>query len=317
MTFNINNATFTSDNGREFANDEVEECLSQFGCTQMFTAAINPTSNGIIENKISVIKRQLRALNTTEEDFEQNLEMVIYNHNSMPDGTRLNRTPFEISMGRINLSLLAQPDETPIDNYDKIKSQIQTIQYQIAENLVQNMRSELFSIGQRQNQIFRRLDFVLILGPPKPGFMVRSNLAWHGPMVVTSLFGRAGVKVRDIYSGRSYKRNTKYVKLLNLSNSLKRTIKEQLLKNKTSSFDIDTLEEIISRKLQEKKVIDDELRVEIESITTPARHLEDQNDASGARKELYKDDQTVDNQNSEIVENQYNLRKRRPINYKL
>ena len=195
----------------------------------MFTAAINPTSNGIIENKISVIKRQLRALNTTDETLEQNLEMVIYNHNSMPDGNKLNRTPFEISMGRMNLSLLSQIEEEPIDNFDKIRDQLQTIQYQVADNLTKTMRSELFSIGQRQNHHFRRLDFVLILGPPKPGFMVRSNLAWHGPMIVTSLFGRAGVKVRDIYSGRSYKRNTKYVKLLNLSNSLKRTIKEQLL----------------------------------------------------------------------------------------
>ena len=315
MTFNINNATFTSDNGREFANDEVKDCLSQFGCTQMFTAAINPTSNGIIENKISIIKRQLRALNTTEDTLEQNLEMVIYNHNSMPDGNRLNRTPFEISMGRLNLSLLAQADEPPIDNFDKIKSQMQTIQYQVAENLTNRMRSELFSIGQRQNNQFRRLDFVLILGPPKPGFMVRSNLAWHGPMIVTSLFGRAGVKVRDIYSGRSYKRNIKYVKLLNLSNALKRTIKEHLVKNKASSFDVDTLEEIISRKLQEKSEIDDELRVEIESITTPARHLEEQNTASSDSGQEYKERDENKNQ-PEIDENQYNLRKRRPVNYK-
>ena len=315
MTFNINNATFTSDNGREFANDEVKECLSQFGCTQMFTAAINPTSNGIIENKISTIKRQLRALNTTEDTLEQNLEMVIYNHNSMPDGNRLNRTPFEISMGRLNLSLLAQIDEPPIDNFDKIKSQMQTIQYQVAESLTNKMRSELFSVGQRQNNQFRRLDFVLILGPPKPGFMARSHLAWHGPMIVTSLFGRAGVKVRDIYSGRSYKRNIKYVKLLNLSNALKRTLKEHLMKNKASSFDVDTLEEIISRKLQEKKEIDDELRVEIESITAPARHLEDENNAAGDSDQEYKE-RKENKKHSEIDENQYNLRKRRPINYR-
>ena len=136
-------------------------------------------------------------------------------------------------------------------------------------------------------------------------------------MIVTSLFGRAGVKVRDIYSGRSYKRNTKYVKLLNLSNSLKRTIKEQLLKNKGSSFDVDTIEEIISRKLQEKREIDEELRVEIESITAPARHLEDQDNASGDSKKEYKDNQKKSNNHSEIVENQYNLRKRQPVNYRI
>ena len=116
---------------------------------------------------------------------------------------------------------------------------------------------------------------------------------------------------RNVYNIK----NIKYVKLLNLSNALKRTIKEHLMKNKASSFDVDTLEEIISRKLQEKKEIDDELRVEIESITAPARHLEDENNAAGDSDQEYKE-RKENEKHPEIDENQYNLRKRRPINYR-
>ena len=318
MTFNINCATFMSDNGREFANAEMQDVLTQFGCNQMFSAAINPTANGIVEAVVGSVKRKLRTMDTTEETLATNF--VIYNHNSTPGKNRLNYTPFEISTGRKNLSLLTLDDDglEALTSVDDTYRQMQIIQNQVAEHVTDTMRSELFSVTRRPNQIFRRLDFVLILGPSKPKFLVKTNLAWHGPMIVTSLFGRNGVKVRDIYSGRSYKRNTKYVKLLNLSNSLKRTIKEQLLKFRAGSLDPDTLEEIITRKLQEREELDNQLQVEIKTLTAPSRHHEEET-ANSPRREtpVYKnDDKPQNNQRSNIDENRYNLRQRNRVNYK-
>ena len=321
MTYNVNSATFTSDNGREFANTDMQDVLTQFGCNQMFSAAINPTANGIIEAVVGSVKRKLRTMDTTEETLVNNFELVIYNHNSTPGKNRMNFTPFEISTGRRNLSLLTLDDSSldTLTSVDDAYRQMQMIQYQVAEHVTNTMRTELFSVTKRPNQTFRRLDFVLILGPPKPKFLVKSNLAWHGPMIVTSLFGRNGVKVRDIYSGRSYKRNTKYVKLLNLSNSLKRTIKEQLLQFKTGSLDPDTLEEIITRKLQEREELDNQLQVEIKTLTAPARPLEDEITNSPRQEtETYKEaENEPKSQKGKIDDNRYNLRQRNRVNYKL
>ena len=319
MTFNIHNATFVSDNGREFSNTEVKATVNQFGCNQMFTAALNPQANSKIEYINGTVKRKLRSLETTESDLETNLELVIYNHNSLPSSNMLNKTPFEVCTGRPNLTLLTMDDDEPsrLINVPDIQAQMQAIQCQIAEHLTSIMRSELFSVSKCNERKFKRLDFVLILGPPKPNFMARSNLAWHGPMVVTSLFGRNGVKVRDIYSGRSYKRNSKYVKFLNLSNSLKRTIKEQLLKFRTSSFDPDTLEEIISRKLEEKQNIDDELQEEIKALAAPARHLEeDELDPQAINEENINATEDPENHPKKVDENRYNFRIRKKVNYR-
>ena len=310
MALNISNATFTSDNGREFDNGEVKQTLEEFGCNQMMTAAINPTSNNIVERCVGETKRKLRKLNTNENNMSQNLELVVYTHNSSPQGTKVNWTPFELAFARPNTKFLTTDDDDVRLDQNEYERQFSLLQYQVAAHTTQKMVDQLF-LTTPQNGKFKRLDFCLVLAPAKPNFLGKTGLSYIGPCIITKLFGRNGYIAKCIYTGQSYKRNGKYVKKLNLSNELKRDIKNQLVNLRTSSLDPDSLEEIISTKLNEKTEIDQEIRKEIKSLVDPpaaSKNQDEVNDRSPAPPPP-----TINTDKNQ--QKRYNLRERRPINY--
>ena len=318
MNLNINNACLVSDNGREFNNIEVKNTLQDFNCSQMFTAAINPTSNNLVERCVGETKRRLRKLGTTEESMERNLELVVYTHNNTPIGTKLNKTPFEIAFGRPNLQILAKVEEEPRLSFNDYQEQFMNLQYQVASHVTKTMIEQLYSTTNTGGK-FKRLDFCLILAPTKPNFLGKAGLSFIGPCIITKLFGRDGYIVKCIYSGQTYRRNGKFIKLLNLTNELKREIKGQLMNMKTSSIDAEALEEIISTKLTEKNAIDAAIQKEISDLVDPEKqHNSDtevappKNNKSPSKKEQIEEKTEAQNRKSH---RRYNLRETKRVDY--
>ena len=325
MQFNITNATFTSDNGREFDNSEFKQTVEDFGCNQMMTAAMNPTSNNIVERCVGETKRKLRKLNTNETNMDQNLELVVYIHNSSPQGTKLNRTPFELAFGRPNTKFLAADEDDIRLDENEYERQFSLVQYQVAAHTTKQMVDQLFSTTSQDGK-FKRLDFCLVLAPAKPNFLGRAGLTYIGPCIITKLFGRNGYIAKCIYTGQSYKRNGKYIKKLNLSNELKRDIKNQIVNFRTSSFDPDSLEEIINEKLKEKTEIDHEIRKEIKSLINRPTTSRDPDNSERQQVEIQMTPGTGSsaappqpsaiNMEKEQTDNRkYNLRERKPVKY--
>ena len=313
MKFNISNATFTSDNGREFDNSEFKQTLEDFGCNQMLTAAINPTSNNIVERCVGETKRKLRKLNTNEQNMDQNLELVVYIHNSSPQGTKLNWTPFELAFGRPNTKFLTTGDDEIKLDENEYERQFSLLQYQVAAHTTKQMVDQLFSTTSQDGK-FKRLDFCLVLAPAKPNFLGKTGLSYIGPCIITKLFGRNGYIAKCIYTGQSYKRNGKYIKKLNLSNELKRDIKNQIVNFRTSSFDPDSLEEIINEKLKEKDEIDQEIKDEIKNLLNqPAEKQIPEEGAGGSTAPPQPT--SISNENHQTNDRKYNFRARKPIKY--
>ena len=322
MQLNINNATFASDNGREFDNIDLKNTLRNFCCSHMRTAAMNPTANNLVERCVGETKRRLRKLGTSETTMSENLELVVYTHNNTPIGTKLNRTPFELAFGRPNLQLLGKDDDDIRINASEYEEQYSKLQYEVASHVTKTMIEQLFTTTYKDGK-FKRLDFCLVLAPSKPNFLGKTGLSYIGPCIITKLFGRNGYIAKCIYSGQTYRRNGKYIKLLNLSNELKRDIKGQLMNMQISSIDADSLREIIDTKLNEKNNLDKEIQKEIATLIDPEKRYE-KGDIQDAEPKGGKnlvataptpqpEDKTQNSQNTR--NNHYNLREKRKIKY--
>ena len=88
-----------SDNGPTFRSEEFGNFLRRNGVRQTFVAPYHPSSNGLAERAVQVVKQGLRKLRDCGQSIENKLNIVLFQHRTIPHSTT-GITPSESLFGR-------------------------------------------------------------------------------------------------------------------------------------------------------------------------------------------------------------------------
>lgn len=110
--------TVVSDNGTNFASKEFKSFLQTVGVKfHKFVAPYHPSSNGQAERSVQTVKNALRAMQTSSNNLQQNLNIFLKQYRKAPHSTT-GQPPSQLFLGRIirtHLDLIK-----PEDLYTKI-----------------------------------------------------------------------------------------------------------------------------------------------------------------------------------------------------
>ena len=89
--------TIVSDNGTCFTSDEFRRFLKRNGVTQLLSAPYHPSSNGLAERAVQVVKRGLRKV--TQGSLRSRLATVLFTYRLAPQSTT-GLSPSQLLLGR-------------------------------------------------------------------------------------------------------------------------------------------------------------------------------------------------------------------------
>lgn len=156
--------SLTMDNGTEFKNDTVRQCLELHKIDVHYITPNNPSSNGLIERLHSTIIEHIRLLKQTNNEPIKNLmnyAIIAYN-NSIHSATGF--TPLELVFGHTNTrcpfeifydktyyqDYVNTHKEKLKHTYERVKENMVTNKEKVQEKKNENCKeSSLFSIGQK------------------------------------------------------------------------------------------------------------------------------------------------------------------------